>query len=1537
MLRVTAGHDVEYPLRGAGTAVGYYLQDGNEPPGVWAGKAAEAMGLTGLVDPEAYRNLFGKLIAPTGERLYSGRPPRYAADSAGKDEEAAAAVAALDEFATPAEQRRTRAKVLGSTGAAVPFYDLTFSATKSVSLLQVSFAANAAKARERGDAAAADEFEAKVRAIDDAARETAAQVVALAEERALFVRTGHHSAHTGEFRDGAGAVAALFVQHDNRNGEPNLHVHMVVLNRAQRADQDASGDRKWRAAYGQAIWAESLGLGAAAERIFARKLALLGIPLRQQEDGNAFEVGGVDQATMDAFSTRTRGQIDPAFAAEEAAYKREHGKEPSARQRWEWRQHLARSTRKAKQKDAPAGAERLAAWEEHSRRANVQVLSDLHQAVAEYGACHAPAAELTQAQAERTVRIAVAEVQARHAVFSASQLLWELHRALPPLPAGTDPLPVLEELAADALTGQVEGVDVVLVSPAPGRLDVDHLGVRASDGQSIYTVPCRLRYATAGQLDTEQHILTTAAAPRPQLVHPEHAEAAAATAQDAGQLSGDQAAALAALLSCGQAVTVVRAAAGTGKTRLVGTFAKEWTEAAGGAVHTVTVSENAARVAATEMEAAGATVRAANLARFLGKRPDGTPGRPADVGPRDVIVLDEASQVSTADWLHLAGLAARTGARIIAVGDEYQLGAIGAGGMFTLLAERHGAVELHEVHRFANEWEKQASLALRDGDAGVIADYQAQGRVFAAPEDKAMRNVVLDWAADIGAGRDALIIAQTEAQVTELNRQAAEHLARKREAAGHNPGPERITLADGNTAQSGDWIQARLNEHMISADGQWLANRDILQVDRIYGYGEHRQVEARRRLPNGTWSKPFTVPAAYAGHSATLGYAVTIYAAQGRTADVGHGLVTPGMNREALYVLSTRGRLENRLHVVTGQAGSPSQSAPEAVLGQALATRASEQAATTAMDAALDAADHPARLIYLYQQITASQRATDLDTAFAARLTPGDYARYHADPARPALHQVIREAQLAGHDTAAIVNAITRGPMTGARSVAAALHGRVKKLNLPQRPPPAAWTSQLPEAHADGPARAAAEAMDERTRAIGEQLAEHPEHWVLDRLGVPPDRPGPLREDWTVRAGQAGYARQAADITDPDTAIGPRPEGDPEKAAAWDHAAAALNLRAEEHDMRAASRAQLEHQVRAYTQAAEAAPPDMGRQVDRHRTLAAELIRQAEQAQAEHRHQDAADSRAAAAEHDAQADATATAQHARTWWERDHQPQRQTARDARDELHRRGIQPEPEPRQPDAQAAEETLTTGQEAGSLAAWWQQLDTPDPRGGHVDPERHAQIKAEQTASIQASRDEAAAWWQQFENAAQNTAAALATERENTIAAGQPRPPGPGVPTAPEPGAPAPSGAGGQVPHEAGYETTLQWWQQLDTPDPGAGHVDPAWHARIRAEQTARVQADKAARREASARAYPVTDAEIALYGTHRHDPATPAAGREPLLAAPTGHDDPDAHETPGQYHARMQSYAQWQPETHPEANVEPAREAQADTLGHGEIEL
>ena len=57
--------------------------------------------------------------------------------------------------------------------------------------------------------------------------------------------------------------------------------------------------------------------------------------------------------------------------------------------------------------------------------------------------------------AKRTAaRIAVAEVQTQHAVWSMAQLRFEVHRALPVLPAGTDGQAVVDEVARLAVCGR---------------------------------------------------------------------------------------------------------------------------------------------------------------------------------------------------------------------------------------------------------------------------------------------------------------------------------------------------------------------------------------------------------------------------------------------------------------------------------------------------------------------------------------------------------------------------------------------------------------------------------------------------------------------------------------------------------------------------------------------------------------------------------------------------------------------------------------------------------------------------------------------------------------------------------------------------------------------------------------------------------------------------------------------------------------------------------------------------------------------------
>ena len=58
------------------------------------------------------------------------------------------------------------------------------------------------------------------------------------------------------------------------------------------------------------------------------------------------------------------------------------------------------------------------------------------------------------------------------------------------------------------------------------------------------------------------------------------------------------------------------------------------------------------------------------------------------------------------------------------------------------------------------------------------------------------------------------------------------------------------------------------------------------------------------------------MPSQYVAEYVELGYATTVHAAQGSTADVMHGILTGTEDRQLLYTMLTRGRDENHLHVV---------------------------------------------------------------------------------------------------------------------------------------------------------------------------------------------------------------------------------------------------------------------------------------------------------------------------------------------------------------------------------------------------------------------------------------------------------------------------------------------------------------------------------------------------------------------------------------------------------------------------------------------
>jgi hypothetical protein len=149
------------------------------------------------------------------------------------------------------------------------------------------------------------------------------------------------------------------------------------------------------------------------------------------------------------------------------------------------------------------------------------------------------------------------------------------------------------------------------------------------------------------------------------------------------------------------------------------------------------------------------------------------------------------------------------------------------------------------------------------------------------------------------------------------------------------------------------------------------------------------------------------------------------------------------MSREALYVAATRGRMENRLHVVTGVNDAERLAEPESVIGGALGRPQADQSAHAVMDEAMDHSDHPAYLMQLFDVTVRDHVARGIDDGIRARLSAEDYGRYLDDPVRAELHKALRSSRLAGADLDESLDAMTTRDVSGAHSVAAIFRGRL--------------------------------------------------------------------------------------------------------------------------------------------------------------------------------------------------------------------------------------------------------------------------------------------------------------------------------------------------------------------------------------------------------------------------------------------------------------------------------------------------------------
>jgi conjugative relaxase-like TrwC/TraI family protein len=624
-------------------------------------------------------------------------------------------------------------------------------------------------------------------------------------------------------------------RHDlSRATEPQLHTHAVVINATQR------GDDQWRALDQGNFYREQKLLGALYRNELALEVRALGYEVRLTHGDGRFELAHINERQVEAFSSRSQA-IEIALAAQGKTRE-----EASAREK----EVAALATRDSKV-DVDRAALR-SAWQEKSQALGI----DYQPAPSAQHLEQISTSEARALAARDAVAFAVEHHSERQSVMSESQLV---RSALERGTGRTDLEAIKDEILRQSKTGELINAGV--------------------------------RYTTEDAQQRERDILQVEARGRG-TVTPILREVAAAQALASTSLNAGQREAALLVTTTDSRVVAVQGLAGTGKTTML-QQAKILAEQNGYQV--VGIAPSAA--AALELQKAG--IESQTIAAFNQRENTA-------LNSKTLLVMDEAGMVASRDMLSVLQRVEAAGARAVLVGDVQQLKAVEAGKPFAQLQEAGIArVEMGDIQRQRNPELLQAvELAARGEVERSLAVLNRQVVEIDSSRDR-YQAIAKDYAQRLPDERSAtLILAGTHAARKAINDQVREQLG----LAGKGLEVRTLEKKDLTAAQAksslsyqaGDIVQAqksyvslglkkgdmaRVIELSVGDAVRLTANdykRGVVNGERavVTGIDVERQSIALSKTDGSTIILDSTKPQ-HLDH----GYASTVHAAQGQTAD----------------------------------------------------------------------------------------------------------------------------------------------------------------------------------------------------------------------------------------------------------------------------------------------------------------------------------------------------------------------------------------------------------------------------------------------------------------------------------------------------------------------------------------------------------------------------------------------------------------------------------------------------------------------------
>ena len=1020
----------------------YYLESGT-PPGQWMGRGAAALGIEGEVTEAQMRALFGEGLHPDADRLIAEQiaagvsakktiqSVRLGRKFAAYQVPDTALKRAIDDALSTEEHRLGReleaderlrvrmrtagiqfraahgrsgsrvevakwmSRELSSKQNTVAGFDLTFSAPKSLSVAW---------------GISSPEQAARLEGAHEAAIE---QTIVWLEDEVIRARTG---AQGIAFHTTNGLLATRFRHWESREGDPQLHDHVVVANRVQIIDEQSRV--RWLTIDSRSLYKATVTASSVYNQALAAELKTLGLELRERTtpsgDYKGMELVSVSDELIDRCSGR-RAAITARTEQLVAEFVAERGHEPDRKTRLALAQQATLETRIPKSQ-AVTRDELRAQWREYLG-ADAERIRDEISAQLEAGvdpvlvSVDGPGAGVDVDQVAADI---VAELSARQSVWHRNHVATRVN-----MWAASQPGLVTDELRRNVLETALNRASISITP------DVDTPALPEllnPDGSSIYSPPAARLYTSAQVLEAEDLLVDAA--------HDINLPAATQEIFDTVvgeqelQLDPGQIALAQQVATSDQVLTVGIGPAGAGKTTAM-RVATQAIARAGARTWGVTVS-----AAAAEQLETATGMPSVTIAKWLHEHRQGR----LHIAPGDVIIVDEAGMASATDLAAITRTARDNGAFVRLVGDDRQLQAIGAGGALKMLTHEADVVRLDQLHRFTDDHEAAASLRLRD--QGDVEWYLAQGRVHGGTAQHTHQHMVQAWTKDLERGDRVLMMATTNSSVDALNLLAQQ----RRIDEGHVNVSSTITLADGAEAGVGDWILTRRNDRRLTTGTgrSFVKNGDRWTVEAINSDGSVEVVDDHDRS--------CTLPADYVRQWSSLGYAVTVHRAQGRTVDSAHLLLdTTAIGHDAVYVGLTRGRTNNQVWAITD-----GHTAPD-MLRHAAAKNVQATSARELIAQAQAEAEHPAHLVRILADM---QRRADAHryNQTLRREHPAVWSQIEESPQLHRLHAALHDAEQQGFTPARILHECAENLPDGLEAPAGLIAWRIRRhLTLAQQ------------------------------------------------------------------------------------------------------------------------------------------------------------------------------------------------------------------------------------------------------------------------------------------------------------------------------------------------------------------------------------------------------------------------------------------------------------------------------------------------------